>query len=96
MTFAPAFRQCAMVGIEAVMRASEVTLPSLTGTLRSARMKTRLLLRSRSTRRLTLAMRDAPGKCRNLPLKRCPQAALGWRIPAYFATCLTKRSMLQV
>jgi hypothetical protein len=45
-----------MVGIEAVMRASEVTLPSLTGTLRSARMKTRFPLRSRSVMRMKLDM----------------------------------------
>ena len=48
MTLAPAFMQCSTVGMDAVMRASEVTLPSLTGTLRSARISTRLPARSRS------------------------------------------------
>ena len=48
MTLAPAFTQCSKVGMEAVMRASEVTLPSFTGTLRSDRISTRLPLRSRS------------------------------------------------
>jgi hypothetical protein len=79
MTLAPALRQCAMVGIDAVMRASEVTLPSLTGTLRSARMKTRLPARSKSERRLKLMF---------LPL-----SSVRLLQPA---TCLTKRSMLQV
>jgi hypothetical protein len=39
MTLAPALMACSMVGMDAVIRASEVTLPSLTGTFRSARMK---------------------------------------------------------
>src|SRR5690606_18698747 len=48
ITLAPAFRQCSMVGMEALMRASDVTLPSFTGTFRSARISTRLPARSRS------------------------------------------------
>jgi len=56
ITRAPASRQCLMVAIDAVMRASLVTLPSLTGTLRSARIRTRLPLRSRSAMRMNLAM----------------------------------------
>src|SRR6185437_13925067 len=53
ITLAPCFRQWLMVAIEAVIRASDVTLPSLTGTLRSARMNTRLPLRSRSMTLMT-------------------------------------------
>ena len=52
ITLAPAFIACSMVGIEAVIRASEVTLPSLTGTFRSARINTRLPARSSSVIRL--------------------------------------------
>ena len=52
ITLAPALRQCSMVRIDAVMRASEVTLPSLTGTFMSARIKTRLPARSRSVTRM--------------------------------------------
>ena len=37
-----------MVAIDAVIRASEVTLPSLTGTFRSERIKTRLPFKSKS------------------------------------------------
>ena len=40
-----------MVGIDAVMRWSELTLPSATGTLRSWRISTRLPARSRSVMR---------------------------------------------
>ena len=48
MTFAPAFMQCSMLGMDALMRASEVTLPSFTGTLRSARISTRFYQASTS------------------------------------------------
>ena len=42
MTLAPAFKAKLMVAMEALMRASDVTLPLLTGTFKSARIKTRL------------------------------------------------------
>src|SRR5206468_2801300 len=48
ITLAPALSACSIVAMDAVMRASEVTLPFCTGTLRSARIRTRLPLRSRS------------------------------------------------
>ena len=48
ITFAPALRANSIVAIEAVIRASEVTLPSLTGTFKSARIKTSLPAKSRS------------------------------------------------
>ena len=48
ITFAPAFNANSIVAIEAVIRASEVTLPSLTGTFKSARIKTRLPAKSKS------------------------------------------------
>jgi len=62
ITFAPAFIACSIVGIEAVMRASEVTLPFLTGTFRSARMNTRLPASSRSVMRLKFMVFNPPNK----------------------------------
>src|SRR5690554_7884091 len=48
MTLAPASLAALMVGSEARMRASLDTLPSLTGTFRSSRIRTRLPARFRS------------------------------------------------
>ena len=46
VTLAPLASACFMVGSDATMRASLVTTPACTGTLRSARIKTRLPLKS--------------------------------------------------
>src|SRR5690606_542344 len=51
ITFAPAFIACSMVGSDAWIRTSDVTLPSLTGTFKSSRISTRLPFRSRSVMR---------------------------------------------
>src|SRR5690348_16375866 len=48
MTRAPALRACWMVGREARIRASLVTLPSATGTFMSSRISTRFPFRTRS------------------------------------------------
>src|SRR3990170_715700 len=87
---APALRQCSMVGIEAVMRASEVTLPSLMGTLRSARISTRLPLRSRSVNLITDMLAYSPRVLRSdRRVASCKDGAL--RAPASgkenLATC---------
>src|SRR5690554_2489212 len=47
MTLAPALRAISIVGRDALMRASLVIFPSLTGTFRSSRISTRLPRRSR-------------------------------------------------
>src|SRR3954465_9711213 len=52
MTAAPCFSACSMAGTEARMRVSSVIRPFSIGTLRSARMKTRLPRRSTSDMRL--------------------------------------------
>src|SRR5690625_2848596 len=57
MTLAPASRARCRVGNAARMRASLVTLPSLTGTLRSSRIRTRLPARSRSVISFTVMVR---------------------------------------
>ena len=51
-TVAPFSRASFSVGNDAVMRCSEVILPASIGTLRSWRIRTRLLLRSRSLMRM--------------------------------------------
>ena len=58
MTEAPAARSRLIVGIEARMRESSVTLPSASGTLKSTRTKTRLPATSASrTVSLSMVMR---------------------------------------
>jgi len=53
--------------MEAVIRASDVTTPSLIGTLRSARMNTRLFLRLRSVSLMTdIAYPNVSGEKNNL------------------------------
>ncbi len=60
ITRAPASRAAWIVGNEARMRASLVTTPFFTGTLRSSRISTRLPLRSRSVMRTTRTMMYSP------------------------------------
>src|SRR5690348_16913464 len=57
-TFAPFSIASLMVGSDARMRASLVTLPSLTGTFRSSRIRTRFPARSWSTMRSTFMTRS--------------------------------------
>src|SRR6188768_2317495 len=57
-TFAPFSMASLMVGSDARMRASLVTLPSFTGTFRSSRIRTRLPRRSWSAMRRTFMQRS--------------------------------------
>src|SRR4051812_21002633 len=60
-TFAPFSSASLMVGSDARMRASLVTLPSSTGTFRSSRIRTRLPRRSWSAMRSTFMTRPSGG-----------------------------------
>ena len=75
-TFAPFSIASLMVGSDARMRASLVTLPSSTGTFRSSRIRTRLPRRSWSAMRNTFMSR-----LRTLWTRRSWCRACGWRSP---------------